>query len=100
MDDLRTYEDVTSEILCNDKEAARLYLETSIEEYEKTDNLENLLYSLGIVAKAKGFTAFEKEIGLSRRALYTALSHDGNPKIKNFQNILKPLGCTLSIRMQ
>jgi len=86
-----------SENLKQDPKFAKGFLDETIENFDKDGNIEILLSSLSQVAKAKGWTWLKKETGISRRALYNALSTKGNPRIKTFLNILNSLGYSMKI---
>jgi probable addiction module antidote protein len=55
-------------------------------------------HALGIVARARGMTAIAKEAGVTREALYKALTEKGDPKLSTLLGVLKALGVTLSAR--
>ncbi len=48
-----------------------------------------ITHALGVVARAKGMSQLAEETGLSRQALYKALSADGHPE---FSTVLKVAG--------
>jgi probable addiction module antidote protein len=54
--------------------------------------------ALGIVARARGMTSIAKEAGVTREALYKALSEDGDPKLSTLLGVLKALGVQLSAK--
>jgi len=83
--------------LKQDSKFAKGFVDETIENFEKDKNIEILLSSLSEVAKAKGWTWLKKETGISRKALYNALSTKGNPRIKTFLNILNSLGYSMKI---
>lgn len=58
-----------------------------------------MLAAMSDVARAvMGMSALAQCTGLSREALYTALSENGNPRLSNFVQILHALGLELSVR--
>lgn len=68
-----------------------------------TDALESgdatyIAHALGVVARARGMTAIAKEAGVTREALYRALSERGDPKLSTLLGVLKALGVQLSAR--
>ena len=75
-------------------EAIAAYLETAIEE----DNAALLTHALGVVARAHGMSKLADEAGVTREALYKALSTDGDPRLSTFLGVLKGLGLRLDIR--
>lgn len=52
--------------------------------------------ALGIVARARGMTAVAKEAGVTREALYKALSPDGDPRLSTLLGVTKALGIKIS----
>ena len=83
--------------LKSDPELAKEYLTEVIKRFDEDEDIELLLKSLQKAAKAKGWTYLEQETGISRQALYNALSENGNPRIKTFLNIINSLGYRLHI---
>ena len=54
--------------------------------------------ALGDVARAKGMTQLAAEAGITREALYTALSATGDPRLSTFLGVIKALGIKLTPR--
>lgn len=52
--------------------------------------------ALGIVARARGMTAIAREAGVTREALYKALSEDGDPRLSTLLGVARALGIRLS----
>jgi len=52
--------------------------------------------ALGIVARARGMTQVAKEAGVTREALYRALSADGDPRLSTVLGVARALGIRLS----
>jgi len=57
-----------------------------------------ITHALGKVARARGMTGIAKEAGVSREALYKALTENGDPKLSTLLGVLKALGVTLAAR--
>jgi probable addiction module antidote protein len=53
--------------------------------------------ALGVVARAKGMTQVAREAGVTREALYKALSAEGDPKLSTLLGVVKALGVTLTV---
>lgn len=53
--------------------------------------------ALGIIARARGITKVAKQVGMSRQALYKALSADGNPEFSTITKVAGALGLRLAI---
>lgn len=52
--------------------------------------------ALGVVARAKGMSQVAREAGVTREALYKALSPTGDPKLSTLLGVMKALGVSLS----
>ena len=68
-----------------------IYLSTALEEGEPAD----VINVIGAIARSKGMTKLAKEVGVSREALYTALSEQGNPSFITIFNLLRSMGIAL-----
>jgi len=81
-----------------DRETAKLAIEVAAEEFEKDNDLEALLDTLRLVAKAQGgLTKLARKASVSRQALHEALSSKGNPRLRTFQNVIESLGLRMTI---
>lgn len=54
-----------------------------------------IAHALGVVARARGMTQVAKDAGVTREALYRALSQEGDPKLSTLLGVLKALGMSL-----
>jgi len=54
-----------------------------------------ITYALGIIARAKGMTQLSRETGITREALYRALSKKGNPEFATILKVCNALGLRL-----
>jgi probable addiction module antidote protein len=54
--------------------------------------------ALGTIARAKGMTAVARGAGVTREALYKALTPTGDPKLTTFMNVLRTLKIDLAVR--
>lgn len=75
------------------EEDIRLFIEAAMEG-EDTLHLTN---ALNIAARARGMQQLAKETGLTRQALYKALSPNGNPHFSTIAKVLEALGLRLSV---
>lgn len=50
---------------------------------------------LGIVARAQNMSKLARDVGMSRAALYKALSGEGNPEFATIMKVMKALGLEL-----
>ncbi len=74
--------------------ALAAYLEAALEE----DDPALLTHALGVIARAQGMAKIAEEAGVTREALYKALSADGDPRLSTFLGVLRALGLRLDIR--
>jgi probable addiction module antidote protein len=52
---------------------------------------------LGAIARSKGMTKIAKDAGVTREALYKALSADGDPRLSTLLGVIKALGLMLTV---
>ena len=82
-----------------DPKRAKIAIEVALEEFEKDNELEFLLDTLRLVAHAQGGLAqLARKASVSRQALHEALSPEGNPRLRTFQNVLGGLGLRMSVK--
>lgn len=62
----------------------------------ESGHAEYIAHALGIVARARGMTAIAREAGVTREALYKALSEDGDPRLSTLLGVARALGIRLS----
>ena len=63
----------------------------------ETGNSTFIANALGVVARARGMTAIARDAGVTREALYKALSETGDPKLSTLLGVLRALGVKLSV---
>jgi probable addiction module antidote protein len=51
--------------------------------------------ALGDIARAKGMSELARQAGVTREALYKALSPSGDPRLSTFLGVMKALGIKL-----
>ncbi|HEX6866313.1 MAG TPA: addiction module antidote protein, partial [Caulobacteraceae bacterium] len=73
-------------------EAIQAFLEDAFEEGDAAF----ITHALGIVARAKGMTKLAEETGLTRQALYKALSAEGHPEFGTVLKVANALGFRLT----
>ncbi len=56
-----------------------------------------IAHALGVVARARGITDLARKTGLTRQALYKALSGEGNPGMATIVKVAEALGYRLSL---
>lgn len=80
--------------LLDTPEAIAAYLEAALEE----EDASLLTHALGVAARAKGMGKIAEEAGVTREALYKALSAEGDPRLSTLLGVLKALGLRLDIK--
>lgn len=74
--------------------------EEAIEEFIvaafETEDPAFIAQALGTVARARNMTKLAQEIGMSRPALYRALSGTGNPEFATITKVMRALGLKLA----
>lgn len=84
-----------------DRELAIEYLKAAMESLDDPNDRAAGLLALRTVAEAYGgLAAVAAQAGISREALYRALSPRGNPTLKTILAVLKAVGMRLSIEPQ
>lgn len=53
--------------------------------------------ALGVVARARGMSQVARNAGVTREALYKALSDDGDPRLTTLLGVVKALGMKLTV---
>ncbi len=66
-----------------------------IDDAFQSGNAGYIANALGVIARAKGMTNLANETGLSRQALYAALSEGGNPSLDTIVKVTRALGIDL-----
>ncbi|MGU9980490.1 addiction module antidote protein [Phreatobacter sp. HK31-P] len=82
----------TSEHL-DSSEAIAAYLEAVLEDGDPA----LFTHALGQVARARGMSQIASEAGLSREALYRALSRDGDPRLSTLTGVMKAMGLRIAV---
>ena len=62
----------------------------------ETGDAGYVAHVFGVIARARGMTSIAKQAGVTREALYKALSDDGDPKLSTLLGVAKALGLKLS----
>lgn len=75
-------------------EAIAAYIEAVFEDGDPA----LIKHALGVVARAKGMSQLARDAGVTREALYKALTADGDPKLSTFIGVMKALGLRLSAK--
>jgi probable addiction module antidote protein len=53
--------------------------------------------SLGVIARARGMTEVARDAGITREALYRALSEDGDPRLTTLLGVIRALGFKFTV---
>jgi probable addiction module antidote protein len=75
-------------------ESIAAYIEAAFEDGDPA----LITHALGVVARAKGMSQLARDAGVTREALYKALTAAGDPKLSTFIGVLKALGMRLMAR--
>jgi probable addiction module antidote protein len=75
------------------EEGVREYLIAACEDGDP----DEIAHALGVIARARGMSDLSKKTGLTRQALYKALSGEGNPAFATVIKVAGALGLRLSI---
>ena len=75
-------------------EAIAAYIEAAFEDGDPS----LITHALGVVARSRGMSQIARTAGVSREALYKALTPNGDPKLSTFLSVLKALGMTVTTR--
>ncbi|MRX50617.1 putative addiction module antidote protein [Paracoccus sp. S-4012] len=75
-----------------DSEAQAAFIEAAFE----TGDAAYVARALGVVARAQGMTKVATEAGVTREALYKALSENGDPRLSTFFGVAKALGLKIT----
>lgn len=89
---LETFPFDTAQYLTDPDDQAEL-LNDAVE----TGDAATISHALGIIARARGMTKVARDAGVTREALYKALSSDGDPRLTTLLGVMKALGMKLSI---
>lgn len=93
-----TLDEVRIEFLRDPKHASYA-IKLALEEFEQDNDVDMLLDTLRLVAQAQGgLAALARKTQVSRQALHEALSPQGNPRLRTFQNVLGSLGLRMSVK--
>jgi probable addiction module antidote protein len=78
--------------------------EEAIEEYVaaafETNDPAFIAQCLGTVARARNMSKLSRDVGMSRPALYKALSGEGNPEFATIIKVLRALGIKLAPKVE
>ena len=89
---LKTFPFDVAEFLTDDETIAGFLTEVL-----ESDDPRYIARALGAVARARGgMTELAKATGISREALYRALSEDGDPRLSTLFGVMKALGVRLA----
>lgn len=74
-------------------EAIVAYLEAAFEDGDPA----LVAHALGTIARSRGMTDVARQSGVTREALYRALSENGDPRLSTFLGVIKALGLRISV---
>ena len=88
------HDDAMAELFASDPQLAAETLSAILEDGDQ----DELLVTLGQIAKAKGLSEIAEKANVNRSQLYRTLSERGNPSLNSFIAILKAMGLRLSVQ--
>ena len=56
-------------------------------------------FRLGVITRSRGATEIARKAGVSRDAIYKALSKDGNPNLSTLLKVMDAMGVKLSVKV-
>jgi probable addiction module antidote protein len=65
----------------------------------ESQNAAYIADALGVIARARGMTEVARQAGVTREALYKALSEDGDPRLTTLLGVTRALGVRLSAQI-
>lgn len=89
---LETFEYDSTEFLGSEEAIAEYLLAAS-----EDGDANHIARALGVVARARGMSDLSRNTGLTRPALYRALSGDGNPEFGTIAKVADALGYRLNL---
>ena len=91
------FEEESARELKNNPTAQKNFLRVALEEYAQDGNQKTLLRALGLVLRARGMSKSARKVGVSRNALYTGFSVNGNPRLDTFLGALHTVGAVITL---
>jgi probable addiction module antidote protein len=80
--------------LLDSPEAIAAYIEAAFEEGDTA----LIAHALGVVARARGMSQIARDAGMTRDAVYKALSRDGNPTLSTLAKVMGAMGLQLTAK--
>jgi probable addiction module antidote protein len=80
--------------LLDSPETIAAYIEAAFEDGDPA----LIAHALGVVARARGMTQIARDAGMTRDAVYKALSRDGNPTLSTLSKVMNAMGLQLSAK--
>lgn len=90
----RTHDEATIESFRRDPKFAAHYLNAILKDGDQRELMSGLRYA---TAAFGGVSAVAEKTNLNGTSLYRTLSRDGNPRLKNFSEVLKAMGMRLAV---
>ncbi len=95
------HQDILKQQLKNDSEYAQMWLESLLEEYSETKDINELIYNLKPLIEANySICDYAKLIGIHRITLYKIFSKKMVPSIEILHKIFAGLGYELNFSIQ
>lgn len=72
-------------------------IDAYLAEASESGDVREMAHALGQVARARGIADLARQTGLTRQAIYKALSGEGNPELATVAKVADALGYKLSL---
>ena len=94
----KTLEEIQLEHFKDPKNAKKA-VKFALQEFEKDGDIDSVLSIMRLTAQAQGgIASVAKKSLISRQALHSALSPNGNPKLRTFKQVLETLGFKMTFK--
>ncbi len=90
----RTHDEATIESFRRDPKFAVAYINAILKDGDHQELMSGLRY---VTAAFGGVSSIAEKTSLNCTTLYRTLSANGNPRLKNFSEVLKAMGMRLSV---
>ena len=90
----RTHDEATIESFRRDPQFATAYINAILKDGNQRELMNGLRYATQAFG---GMSSIAEKTNLNGTTLYRTLSANGNPRLKNFSEVLKAMGMRLSV---
>lgn len=95
------FRDTFNNMLNNEPEVLKEFINLTFEEYNESQDFNELLCSLKYITLAKGgIELLSKKTGLSRQTIHNMFKKDSNPKLNTFFSVLNALDLDIKLELK